>query len=234
MNIRTKRLKTATLRNYGELTPKEQTDSQEYYALAVLRTLFPSEYCLLEKKHEDRPDLRSIDDKFGVEVTTADSEADNQINRELSKYTKDRNGRRIQTIKRNNKVVVEEYGITTVQSGGGYSIEEDKELLIKRIRNKIDSVNKYDHQYEWLELVVLKYELVPHIWTEKVFDYIDEAIMGSEEIFKKIYFIYRDKCFCYYFTGERIIKNIDDMIGLRLLAYLTSKHIIKDNDDEWL
>lgn len=233
MKTKTDRIDRELLNKHESLTAKEQTHSQEYYALAVLKSLFPNEYIDLEKKKDDRPDLRSSNDTFGVEVTTADSYTDNQDSNELSKYVKDRDKRRIDTIERHNKKVIETNGMTIVHSGGGYHIDSDKELLIKRITDKNESAQKYAFKYKWLELVILKQELVPSIWEKGIFDYIDEAINGENCIFKKIYVIYKNKCYCYSLDGEREIRIINDVVRLRLLGYLSAKGIIKDIDEEW-
>ncbi len=233
MNIHTERIDTELNKTHEPLTGKEQTNSQEYYSLAILKSLFPKEYIDLEKKIEDRPDLRSSNDTFGVEVTTADSYTDNQDSRELSKYVKDRDKRRIKTIESHNKKVFEVYGITTVQSGGGYHVDEDKQLLIKCIKDKIKSAKRYASSFKGLELVILKQELVPSIWAEGIFNYIDEALYREDCVFETIYVIYQDKCYCYKLNGNREIKTIDNVIRLKLLGYLSAKGIIKYGDKEW-
>ena len=202
------------IKEHGVLSPQEQTAFQEYYVMLVLKSLFSNEYAGLMKKKEDRPDLRTMDDSFGVEVTTADSFLDNQINREFSKYVLNKDVRRKKTIEKGN-CFLDETGVgISVCSGGGYDVRDDKYLLINQIKRKIESAQKYPKKYPRLELAILKRELLPSIWQEGIFDFITEAIDENNCIFKKIFVLYRDKCYCYGLDGSReefIIKNKEDI-----------------------
>lgn len=215
------------------LSARKQTDYQEYYVLAVLKAIYPEEYKMLKKKESDRPDLKSIDDSYGVEVTTADSEKDNEDDSAFVKYRKDKDPKYIESFKNRGKIIDEKKGITIVKSGGGYYVDADKELLIRRIRAKIESVKNYPSKFKRVELVILKNELVPSVWTDNVFEYISEAIGQDKCIFEKIYVIYCDNCYCYYKNGNIEKIHIDDVNSLKLLAYLTSLEIIKNDDFEW-
>ncbi len=90
MNTETDRLVNGIQFIDGAIDSTKLKDSQEYYALAVIKSLFPDDYKTLMKKETDRPDLKNIDDLYGVEVTTADSENDNEDNRLFSIYSKDK------------------------------------------------------------------------------------------------------------------------------------------------
>ena len=83
MNLETDRLKNGNKLIKDVIEPNKLKDSQEYFALALLKILFPEKYKNLLKKNMDRPDLKDVSNNFGVEVTTADSENDNEDNRLL-------------------------------------------------------------------------------------------------------------------------------------------------------
>ena len=90
MNTETDRLINGIQFINGAINSRILKDSQEYYALAVIKSLFPDDYKTLVKKETDRPDLKNIDDLYGVEVTTADSKIDNEDNRLFDIYGKDK------------------------------------------------------------------------------------------------------------------------------------------------
>lgn len=235
MHIDSERLENGFNNIHGAIDPRLLKDSQEYYALAVLKTLYPDDYKDLKKKEEDRPDLKSIDEHYGVEVTTADSNEDNADNRLLSQYCETKNKKLKNKIEQHNKNVIEIHGITNVIQTGGYSESrnDDNELLIKSIVKKIDSAKKYLTNYDALELVVIKNELVPSIWENGIISCINHALENQNEVFRKVHLIYKGKCYSVTSDGNYSIKNIENNQKLRLLARLTAEKEILPDDYEW-
>lgn len=243
MHIETERLNNRSNYTHGAIDPRLLKDSQEFYALAVLRALYPSKYTDLKKKTEDRPDLKSIRDEYGVEVTTADSNEDNADNRLFSQYRDSRDEKLKKKIEGHKKQVVEDYGVVHMSSSGGFSetgsengmsaIERENQLLIKSISKKIDSAKKYASKFGALELVVIKNERVPSIWEIGILDCMNKAIEEREVVFKKVYFIYHDTCYCVTSDGQHEKKHIENTQRLRLLARLTAEGIISPEDYEW-
>ena len=243
MHIETERLNNGLKYIHGAIDSRLLKDSQEFYALAVLRTLYPDKYSDLKKKTEDRPDLKSIGDEYGVEVTTADSDEDNADNRLFSQYRVSKDEKLKKKIESHKKQIVEDYGIEYMSSSGGFSeaksengmsaIERENQLLIKRISKKIDSAKKYASKFGALELAVIKYERVPSIWEKGIFDCMHRALEDQKVVFRNLYFIYQDACYCVTSDGQHEKKYIENTQRLRLLARLTAEGIISPEDYEW-
>ena len=233
MNTETDRLVNGIQFIDGAIGSQILKDSQEYYALAVLKSLFPDDYKTLMKKAKDRPDLKNIDDLYGVEVTTADSKNDNEDNRLFSIYSKDKKKKIKEKLEKHGKKVIETGGISRLAGGGGYGVEEDNQLLIQRISEKIESAAKYASNYKFLDLVVIKNERVPSNWDEEIFRCVDTALSQDKKMFRNVFVIYNEYCYWVDSDGTHKKIRINNSDRLKLLGRLTAEGVIKVEDEEW-
>lgn len=233
MNIETDRLINGIQFINGAINSRILKDSQEYYALAVIKSLFPDDYKTLVKKKTDRPDLKNIDDLYGVEVTTADSKNDNEDNRLFSIYSKNKKKKIKEKLEKHRKKVIETEGISLLSEGGGYGVEKDNQLLIHSISEKIESADKYASNYKFLDLVVIKNERVPSIWDEEIFRCVDTALSQDKKMFRNVFVIYNENCYWVASDGIHKKLRINNRDRLKLLARLTAEGVIKVEDEEW-
>lgn len=233
MNTETDRLVNGIQFINGAINSRILKDSQEYYALAVIKSLFPDDYKTLMKKETDRPDLKNIDDLYGVEVTTADSKNDNEDNRLFSIYSKDKKKKIKDKLKKHGKKISETNGIMHLSSGGGYGVEKDNQLLIHSISEKIESAAKYALNYKFLDLVVIKNERVPSIWDEEIFRCVDTALSQDKKMFRNVFVIYNEYCYWVDSDGTHKKIRINNRDRLKLLGRLTAEGVIKVEDEEW-
>lgn len=233
MNTETDRLVNGIQFIDGAIDSRKLKDSQEYYALAVIKSLFPDDYKTLMKKATDRPDLKNIDDLYGVEVTTADSKNDNEDNRLLSIYSKDKKKKIKEKLEKHGKKVIETGGISLLAGGGGYGVEKDNQLLIHSISEKIKSAAKYASNYKFLDLVVIKNERVPSNWDEEIFRCVDTALSQDKKMFRNVFVIYNEYCYWVNSDGTHEKIQINNGDRLKLLGRLTAEGVIKVEDEEW-
>lgn len=233
MNLETDRLKNGNKLIKDVIEPNKLKDSQEYFALALLKILFPEKYKNLLKKNMDRPDLKDVSNNFGVEVTTADSENDNEDNRLLSIYRKNNKKEIKKVLEKHGNIICDTGMATRIVSGGGYKTKYDNCLLTKSIYKKIISVKKYISNFEYVDLVVIKNEIVPSIWEDEIFNCVDEIVKNNEMVFRNIFIIYKNYCYCIFskaYHKKIYIKKTD---RLRVLGRLTAEGVIKMEDEEW-
>jgi hypothetical protein len=233
MNTETDRLINGIQFINGAINSRILKDSQEYYALAVIKSLFPDDYKTLVKKETDRPDLKNIDDLYGVEVTTADSKIDNEDNRLFDIYGKDKKKKIKDKLEKHGKKISETNGIMHLSSGGGYGVEKDNQLLIHSITEKIKSAAKYASNYKFLDLVVIKNERVPSNWEDEIFSCVDAAVSQNKKMFRNIFVIYNDCCYWVDIDGQHKKLRINNRDRLKLLGRLTAEGVIKVEDEEW-
>ena len=233
MNTETDRLVNGIQFIDCAIDSRKLKDSQEYYALAVIKSLFSDDYKTLMKKATDRPDLKNIDDLYGVEVTTADSENDNEDNRLFSIYSKDKKKKIKEKLEKHGKKVIETGGISRLAGGGGYGVEKDNQLLIHSISEKIKSAAKYASNYKFLDLVVIKNERAPSIWDEEIFRCVDTALSQDKKMFRNVFVIYNEYCYWVDSDGTHKKIRINNGDRLKLLGRLTAEGVIKVEDEEW-
>ncbi|WP_026528269.1 hypothetical protein [Butyrivibrio sp. VCD2006] len=247
MHLETERLNTGFAQIHGAIDSRKLKDSREYYALAVLKSLFPYEYKDLMRKKTDRPDLKSLEGSYGIEVTTADSENDNEDNRLLSEYAvshDEKIKKKLETHKNNVEVV--DIGVRAIRGGGyndsydistettmGKGAQLEYQLLINSIRKKVVSANKYKDGFHHLELVIIKKERVPGDWEQGIIQCIKIVMEREAGILRKIYFLYGNKCYMVSLDGREEVIIIEHRDKLQLLARLTAEGIIADDDYEW-
>ncbi len=233
MNLETDRLKNGNKLMEAVIEPKKLKDSQEYYVLALLKKIFPEEYKNLLKKNIDRPDLKDVSDNFGVEVTTADSEYDNEDNRLLSIYRKNKKKEIKKVLEKHGNIICNTGMTTRIISGAGYNTKYDNHLLTQSICKKIISVKKYSLNFKYVDLVVIKNEIVPSIWEDGIFNCVDEIVKHNEMVFRNIFIIYRNHCYCTFSNGNHKKIYIEKKDRLRVLGRLTAEGVIKMEDEEW-
>ena len=141
----------------------------------------------------DKPDIQ-IEGQLGVEVTTADSQYEKQVNSEFNKYCQGVGDqkRRKETIERTGEFFVkplidEKYRLV---SGGGWNVDIFRENLCRTITNKAENISKYAEEYKGeIELAVLYTELFP-AECEKMFEtWIREVLKDTKAPFTTVYIV---------------------------------------------
>jgi hypothetical protein len=206
--------------------------SQEYFALAFLKYIFPDKY--KDVFHADRPDLQGR--KVLVEVTSLNTCTDMQASKEFAKYSEDRKERRIKTIEGTGYALrnIEGINATSMCRGGGYNFESDYELLKERILEKINKAKGYEVKNRTLELALVKEDHPFHEWIEKI-PFSLEQIVNNQEIYETVYILFPNG-YIYIIKGEspqisKLSKN--EYLHLKSIGRMTAEEELTMDDEEW-
>ena len=82
-------------------------------------------------------------------------------------------------------------------------------------------------------MVVIKNEIVPSIWEDEIFNCVDEIVKNNEMVFRNIFIIYKNYCYCIFSKAYHKKIYIKKKDRLRVLGRLTAEGVIKMEDEEW-
>lgn len=231
MNLNTERVERQQFKNAIE--SKKQKYSQEYFALGVLRYLYPERYAEVVKG--ERPDLQG--NGIGIEVTIAESEKEMQANAELKKYNMcDNKERRRKNIVKTGNEIVNNNNRSIMRKKGGVNNEE-KEIFQNIIKKKMsNSLNYINEEIKHIELMILRTEIATGDFMENVIDWTKECITSENKcLYDRIYIFARDSCFICNKDGSYDKKDMarDVINKIQKIGRMTAEDILTLDDEEW-
>ncbi len=210
--------------------------SQEYWALATLRYLFPSQFEKMIKG--ESPDLQDKINRVGIEVTSAVEEGDMQANRAFAESIENPLSKKAvndrQAIEKNG------YSISSGQFGNVLSAplrtsKVEKRVFQASIKRKIAKAEKYRSYFSKLGLALMLPEIPTREAENSAIDWAVE-LLKSDDGFDFIYVI--SERFCLYYeiaTLYRLKYDIskDESHLLRTIARMTAEGELTLDSPVW-